>query len=170
MVGAIGGVVSDQADADDDMSVQQRLLLAGGSALNEGGDLVGELTGVQVAADALTVAGEFLILCTLYRLNVTLYRLNVTLYRLNVILDATLYLLSFIGGVVSDQAEADADTDLKDRVKMGVGKESPGPKEMITMIVSMVAGSAAEGTADLDSMRYNYEGKKLCHEIQSVAG
>ena len=58
MVGVVGGVVSDQADADEDMSMQQRLFLAGGSALNEGGDLVGELTGEQLAADALTVAGK----------------------------------------------------------------------------------------------------------------
>ncbi len=58
VVSAVGGVVSDQADADEDMSVKQRLILAGGSVLNEGGGLVEDLTGQQLAADALTVAGE----------------------------------------------------------------------------------------------------------------
>lgn len=59
MVGAVGGVVGDQAAADKDMSMQQRALLAGGSALDKGGDLVEKLTDEQVAADVLTVAGEF---------------------------------------------------------------------------------------------------------------
>ncbi len=57
VVGMAGGVVSDQAEADDDMSVKQRLILAGGSVLTEGGGVVGDLTGVDIAADALAVAG-----------------------------------------------------------------------------------------------------------------
>lgn len=59
IVGMAGGVVSDQAEADEEMSVKQRLMLAGGSVLAEGGGAVGDLTGVQLAADALEVAGEW---------------------------------------------------------------------------------------------------------------
>lgn len=58
VVGMAGGVVSDQAEADEDMSVKQRLVLAGGSVLAEGGGAVGDLTGVDLAADGLEVAGE----------------------------------------------------------------------------------------------------------------
>ena len=53
-----GGVVSDQAEADEDMSVKQRLVLAGGSALGEGSGMVGDMTDLQVVADAMEVAGE----------------------------------------------------------------------------------------------------------------
>ena len=59
IVGMAGGVVTDQAEADEEMSVKQRLILAGGSVLAEGGGAVGDLTGVQVAADGLEVAGEY---------------------------------------------------------------------------------------------------------------
>lgn len=58
VVGMAGGVVTDQAEADEEMSVKQRLILAGGSALAEGGGVVSDLTGVQLAADGLEVAGE----------------------------------------------------------------------------------------------------------------
>ncbi len=47
LAGMAGGVVSDQADADDDMSIKQRLL-------TEGGGVMGDLTGVDIAADALS--------------------------------------------------------------------------------------------------------------------
>ena len=57
------GCVHDQGEADEDMSVKQRLLLAGGSALSEGGGAVGDLTGVDVAADVLDVAGIYYIYC-----------------------------------------------------------------------------------------------------------
>lgn len=57
-MGVVGGVVHDQGEADDDMSVKQRLLLAGGSTIGEVGGAVGDLTGVEVVADALDVAGE----------------------------------------------------------------------------------------------------------------
>lgn len=57
-MGVVGGVVNDQGEADDEMSVKQRLVLAGGSALSEGGGAVGDLTGVEVAAETLDVAGE----------------------------------------------------------------------------------------------------------------
>lgn len=53
-----GGVVSDQADADEDMSVKQRLLLAAGSTLTEGSDLVGDQTGIQLVAEAIEVTGQ----------------------------------------------------------------------------------------------------------------
>jgi len=58
VVGVVGGVVHDQGEADDDMSVKQRLLLAGGSTLAEGSGAVRDLTGVDAAADVLEVAGE----------------------------------------------------------------------------------------------------------------
>ena len=57
-VGVVGGVVHDQGEADDDMSVKQRLMLAGGSTLAEGGGAVRDLTGVDAAGDALEVAGK----------------------------------------------------------------------------------------------------------------
>ena len=57
-MGAVGGVVHDQGEADDEMSVKQRLVLAGGSALSEGGDAVGDVTGLEVVAEILEVAGK----------------------------------------------------------------------------------------------------------------
>ena len=57
VVGVAAGVVSDQAEADEEMSLKQRLVLAGGSTLAEGGGVVDELTGVSLAADVLEVAG-----------------------------------------------------------------------------------------------------------------
>lgn len=53
-----GGVVSDQADADEDMSVKQRLLLAAGSTLTEGSGLVGDQTDIQLVAEAIEVTGQ----------------------------------------------------------------------------------------------------------------
>jgi len=47
------GVVRDQADADEDMSLTQRLALAGGSTL-EG---VGGMMDDQILADTFEVAG-----------------------------------------------------------------------------------------------------------------
>ena len=57
-MGAVGGVVKDQAEADEDMSLKQRLVLAGGSALSEGGGVIADATGSQVAGDVLKVAGK----------------------------------------------------------------------------------------------------------------
>lgn len=57
-MGVAGGVVSDQADADEDMSVKQRLLLAAGSTLTEGSDLVGDQTDIQLVAEAIEVTGQ----------------------------------------------------------------------------------------------------------------
>ena len=61
VIGMAGGVVTDQANADEDMSLEQRLALAGGSVLTEGGGVVGDLTGVDIAADVLDVAGKIYI-------------------------------------------------------------------------------------------------------------
>ena len=61
VVGVAAGVVNDQAEADEEMSLKQRLVLAGGSALAEGGGAVDDLTGVSLAADALEVAGREMI-------------------------------------------------------------------------------------------------------------
>ena len=57
VVGVAAGVVGDQAEADEDMSIQQRLALAGGSALGGAGEMVGDMTDVPLAGDALQVAG-----------------------------------------------------------------------------------------------------------------
>lgn len=61
-MGVVGGVVSDQAEADEEMSVKQRLILAGGSVLAEGGGAVRDLTGEQLGADTLEVAGKYMII------------------------------------------------------------------------------------------------------------
>ena len=50
--------MKDQAEADEDMSLKQRLVLAGGSALSEGGGVIADATGSQVAGDVLEVAGK----------------------------------------------------------------------------------------------------------------
>ncbi len=49
------GVTRDQAEADPDMSLQQRLILAGGSTL-EG---VSEMVDNDILADTLEVAGRY---------------------------------------------------------------------------------------------------------------
>ena len=50
-----GGVFHDQAEADEDMSIKQRLVLAGGSALTGASEMVDN----DIVADAMEVAGEF---------------------------------------------------------------------------------------------------------------
>ena len=52
------GVTRDQAEADEDMTIQQRLILAGGSTL-EG---VSEMVEDDILADVLEVAGEFCVI------------------------------------------------------------------------------------------------------------
>ncbi len=47
------GIIRDQAEADEDMSIQQRLILAGGSTL-EG---VGGMMDNQILADTFEVVG-----------------------------------------------------------------------------------------------------------------
>lgn len=53
-ISAAGGVAKDQADADDDMSIKQRLVLAGGSAVGGASEIVDN----EVIASAMEVAGE----------------------------------------------------------------------------------------------------------------
>ncbi len=64
-VGVVGGVVHDQGEADDDMSAKQRLILAAGSTISEVGGAVGDLTGNDIAADTLDVAGICKLGCTI---------------------------------------------------------------------------------------------------------
>lgn len=52
------GVTRDQAEADEDMSIQQRLILAGGSTL-EG---TSEMVDNDILADALEVTGELAVI------------------------------------------------------------------------------------------------------------
>ena len=52
-----GGVAKDQAEADEDMSVKQRLVLAGGSALSGASEMVDN----EAVAGAMEVGGEHII-------------------------------------------------------------------------------------------------------------
>ena len=55
---AAGRVVRDQADADEDLSIKQRVALAGGSAIGGTGEALGATLGdeFQPLTDALDVA------------------------------------------------------------------------------------------------------------------
>ena len=53
------GVAKDQADADEDMSLKQRLVLAGGSALEGASEMVDN----EIVAGAMEVAGDIIPLC-----------------------------------------------------------------------------------------------------------
>ena len=60
----VGAVLKDQADADPDLSMKQRLILAGGSTL-EG---LSEFVRNEVGAGVLQVAGELgFVYCLLLR-------------------------------------------------------------------------------------------------------
>ena len=50
----IGGVITKQAEADEDMSLKQRLVLAGGSAMTEASELVDN----EIISGAMEVAGK----------------------------------------------------------------------------------------------------------------
>ena len=50
----VGNVLVDQSEADGDLSITQRAVLAGGSALEGAADFAGD---IQPLADTLTVAG-----------------------------------------------------------------------------------------------------------------
>ena len=54
---AAGRVVQDQADADEDLSIKQRVALAGGSAIEGTGEALGATLGdeFQPLTDALDV-------------------------------------------------------------------------------------------------------------------
>ena len=57
MLATAGGVAKDQAEADEDMSLKQRALLAGGSTLNGASEMVDN----DVLAAVLAVGGEFFV-------------------------------------------------------------------------------------------------------------
>ena len=59
MLSTAAGVTRDQAEADSDMSVQQRLILAGGSTLEGVSGMVED----EILADTLEVAGEGVCVC-----------------------------------------------------------------------------------------------------------
>ena len=50
----IGGVITDQAEADEDMSLKQRLVLAGGSAMTGASEMVDN----EIISGAMEVAGK----------------------------------------------------------------------------------------------------------------
>lgn len=50
----VGGVLVDQSEAEGDLSITQRAVLAGGSTLEGAADFAGD---IQPLADTLTVAG-----------------------------------------------------------------------------------------------------------------
>ena len=58
----VGNVLVDQSEADEDLSITQRVALAGGSALEGAADFAGD---IQPLADTLTVAGMDKILCVI---------------------------------------------------------------------------------------------------------
>ena len=57
---AAGRVVRDQADADEDLSIKQRVALAGGSAIGGTGEALGATLGeeFQPLTDALDVTSK----------------------------------------------------------------------------------------------------------------
>ena len=57
---AAGRVVRDQADADEDLSIKQRVALAGGSAIGGTGEALGATLGeeFQPLVDALDVTSK----------------------------------------------------------------------------------------------------------------
>ena len=55
MISTAGGVTRDQAEADEDMSIKQRLVLAGGSAVGGASEMVDN----EVIANAMEVAGSY---------------------------------------------------------------------------------------------------------------
>ena len=57
---AVGRIVRDQADADEDLSIKQRVALAGGSAIGGTGEALGATLGeeFQPLTDALNVASQ----------------------------------------------------------------------------------------------------------------
>ena len=50
--------MTDQAKADKDMTMEQRMALAGGSVVSGGGAMVADGTGIQAAGDATKVVGK----------------------------------------------------------------------------------------------------------------
>ena len=55
MISTAGGVARDQAEADEDMSIKQRLVLAGGSTVGGASEMVDN----EVIANAMEVAGSY---------------------------------------------------------------------------------------------------------------
>ena len=130
-----GGVLHDQAEADEDMSIKQRLVLAGGSALTGASEMVDN----DIVADAMEVAGEFechllkphpsllsvfLPLLKPHPLTPSLCVLFLPLLKRHPLTFSTYeyYVYYDVGSVVKDQAEADEDTSLKNRALLAVGK------------------------------------------------
>ena len=64
MLLAAGTVVQDQAEADEDLSIKQRVVLAGGSAIGGTSEALGATVGedVQPLADALEVTSKLVTL------------------------------------------------------------------------------------------------------------
>ena len=64
MLLAVGTVVQDQAEADEDLSIKQRVALAGGSAIGGTGEALGATVGedVQPLTDALEVTSKLVTL------------------------------------------------------------------------------------------------------------
>ena len=105
----VGGVLKDQADADPDLSVKQRLVLAGGSTLEGASEFVPN----EVGAGVLQVAGELGFAKTDAVMHLILmHSTSACTFR-------PCFLQS--GGVVKDQAEADENTNWQQRLALGVG-------------------------------------------------
>lgn len=158
-VSTAASVVQEQIEADDDTSLQQRVLMSTGTVLGGAAEVIGEeneiagaLVGVvggvvsdQAEADEDMSVKQRLILAggsALAEGGGVVGDLTGVQLAADV--------LEVAGEVVKGQAEADEDSSLTERSKMAVG-------------------NAAEAVAGLDSMHYNYEGKRLCHEVESMA-
>ena len=108
----VGGVLKDQADADPDLSVKQRLVLAGGSTLEGASEFVPD----EVGAGVLQVAGE---LGDAYTAKTDAVMHLILMHSTSACTFRPCFLQS--GGVVKDQAEADENTNWQQRLALGVG-------------------------------------------------
>lgn len=108
VLGTAAGVAHDQAEADEEMSLQQRLILAGGSVL-EG---TSEMVDNEVISGAMEVGGRCLYILALFCAK---FHLLEEVY--------IMFYVVFIGTVVKDQAEAEEDASLRERAGLAAGKD-----------------------------------------------
>ena len=90
-----------------------------------------------------------------------------------------------VGGVVSDQAEADEDTSLRNRALMAVGKIKQSfeththikPLSIFNLSVNMIlllpskkqTGSTADGVAGLDQFAFDSDVQRITKDISEAA-
>ena len=106
----------DQSDADDDLSAKQRLGLVAGSTIQGAAGFAGD---IKPLADVMDVAGVWVI-CFQKHVGFGFWYLMCIYNTLPCSWHLFIIILS-VGGVVKDQAEADTDASLKQRVALGIG-------------------------------------------------